>query len=336
MRRQLAAAVAVGALVLVSACGADDADPAASPSAPPAASESAAESAAPSPSTPAVKPSKDLSAVKVSGKDGEEPKIEVKSPWAIDETRVKVLKPGDGPKVDKTGTVEVDYVGVDARTGKKFDSSFDRKETAKFPLTQVIPGFQKGLTGQQVGSQVLIAMPGPDAYDGSGGNPQAGIEVGDTLLFVVDIVSTTLNGPEGAAKASPAGLPTVGKGDDPSVEVPKSDPPKKLEVATLIEGKGSKVTESDAVTVDYKAVSWKSGKVVDSNYAKESETGPLASLIPGWQKGLVGKKVGSRVLLVVPPAQAYPDGNEELKIDKGETLVFVVDILYTQAGQPGQ
>lgn len=336
LRRQLAALAAVGALVLVSACSADETDPAASPSAPPAASDSAPASPAASPAKPAVKPSKDLSAIKVSGKKSAEPKVAVKTPWAIDKTRVKVLEPGKGPKVDKAGTVEVNYVGVDARTGKKFDSSFERKQTAKFPLSQVIPGFQKGLTGQRVGSQVLIAMPGPDAYDGSGGNPEAGIEVGDTLIFVVDIVSTTLDGPEGEAKPSPAGLPKVGSGDDPSIEVPKSDPPTKLEVATLIKGNGAKLTETDAVTVDYKAVSWKSGKVVDSNYGKESETGPLNSLIPGWQKGLVGKTVGSRVLLVVPPEQAYPEGNEELKIEKGETLVFVVDILYTQPGQPSQ
>ncbi len=336
LRRQLAAVAAIGALVLISACGAKEVDPAASPSAPPAASDSPASSPAASPAKPAVKASQDLSAIKVSGKKGAEPKVVLKTPWAIDKTRVKVLEPGKGPMVDKSGTVEVDYVGVDARTGKKFDSSFERKQTAKFPLSQVIPGFQKGLTGQQVGSQVLIAMPGPDAYDGSGGNPQAGIEVGDTLIFVVDIVSTTLKGPQGEAKPAPAGLPKVGSGDDPSIEVPESDPPAKLEVATLIKGDGAKVTETDAVTVDYKAVSWKSGKVVDSNYAKESETGPLNSLIPGWQKGLVGKTVGSRVLLVVPPEQAYPEGNKELKIGKGETLVFVVDILYTQPGQPAQ
>lgn len=335
-RRRLAAVVAVGALALVSACGSDTPDPTASPSAPASGAESASSSPAPSPSKAEVKASKDLSAVTVSGAAKGEPKVKVKTPWAIDKTRVKVLKPGKGPKVEKSGTVEVNYVGVDARTGKKFDSSFDRQQTAKFPLSQVIPGFQKGLTGQQVGSQVLIAMPGPDAYDGSGGNPQAGIEVGDTLLFVVDIVSTTLTGPDGKAKSSPAGLPKVGSGDDPSIDVPKSDPPSKLEVATLIEGSGEKVTEADVVTVDYKAVSWKSGKVVDSNYAKEPETGPLNTLIPGWQKGLIGKPVGSRVLLVVPPEEGYPEGNETPKIDKGETLVYVVDVLYVQPGQPAQ
>ena len=61
----------------------------------------------------------------------------------------------------------------------------------------MVPGFSKGLTGQKQGSRVLIAMPGTDGYDSSGGNPQAGIEVGDTLIFVVDIVAVPLEGPEG-------------------------------------------------------------------------------------------------------------------------------------------
>ncbi len=70
-----------------------------------------------------------------------------------------------------------------------------------------MPGFSKGLTGQKQGSRVLIAMPGADGYDASGGSPQAGIEVGDTLIFVVDIEATTLSGPEGTAVAPKAGLP---------------------------------------------------------------------------------------------------------------------------------
>ena len=63
----------------------------------------------------------------------------------------------------------------------------------------MVPGFSKGLVGQKQGSRVLIAMPGSDGYDSSGGSPQAGIEVGDTLIFVVDLVAVQLAGPEGTA-----------------------------------------------------------------------------------------------------------------------------------------
>ena len=49
-------------------------------------------------------------------------------------------------------------------------------------------------------------------------------------------------------------------------------------------------------------------------------------------KGLTNQTVGSRVLLVIPPSQGYPEGNETPKIDKGETLVMVVDLLFTRSG----
>ena len=50
-------------------------------------------------------------------------------------------------------------------------------------------------------------------------------------------------------------------------------------------------------------------------------------------KGLIGQTVGSRVLLIVPPADGYPDGNPRPKIEKGTTLVLVVDLLFTAAAQ---
>lgn len=335
-RRLLALTAAAGVLVL-GACG-QQADPnaSASPSAPDTASvpATASPSASPSATPTPVKASTNLDAITVTGKFGAKPTVKFKAPWAIDKTRTKVLSEGKGATVQKTGTVEVNYEGVNGRTGETFDESFSRKQSVAFPLDQVIPGFQKGLEGQKVGSRVLIAMPGKDGYDASGGSPQAGIQVGDTLIFVVDIVSTTLTGPEGKTVAPKAGMPAVkDSGGKPEITIPKGDPPSKLQVAPLIQGTGKTVAETDTITVNYQAVSWKTGKVVDQSYGKAPETGPLAQLIPGWQQGLKGQKVGSRVELVVPPDLAYPDGNATPKIDKGDTLVYVVDILFATQGQ---
>src|SRR5262249_58397718 len=59
-----------------------------------------------------------------------------------------ILKEGTGEKVDKNATLKVNYVGVNGRTGKEFDSSYKRGTTADFPLAQVVPGFAKGLVGK--------------------------------------------------------------------------------------------------------------------------------------------------------------------------------------------
>jgi peptidylprolyl isomerase len=324
------------ALAALAGCGGGTPTTSNSTAPTPSASGSAASpkpSASPTPSKAKVTPSTNLNAIKVDGAYGKEPKVTFKAPWAIDKTRTLVLQEGDGPTVQAKQSVTVNYYGVNGRTGKKFDDSFSRGQPVTFSLAQVVPGFSKGLTGQKQGSRVLIAMPGSDGYDASGGSAQAGIEVGDTLIFVVDIEATTLSGPEGAAVAPKAGLPTVkdNKGV-PEVTVPKTDPPKTLVTQPLIKGSGAKVGAGDLITFDYAWYTW-DGKLVESSYAGEPGSAELAKLLPGLRKGLVNQTVGSRVLLVVPPADGYPNGNASPKIDKNTTLVFVVDLLFTQAPQ---
>lgn len=342
-RGRLARAAAVSALLpllALTACASEEPaavpspDPAESASAAPTDSASPSASASPTPTPEPVEPSDDLDAITVTGGFGEAPEVEVDAPWAVDQTRTKVLSEGDGTALTTESTAELNYYGVNARTGEVFDQSFERGQTAVFPLNQVVPGFSKGLDGQEVGSRVLIAMPGEDGYDASGGNPQAGIELGDTLLFVVDVVGTQLEGPEGKEVEPRDGLPTVsGPVDEPTVEVPDTEPPAELVVQPLIEGEGKEITATDVITVDYQGVLWDGGQVVENSFAAEPETGPLSSLIPGWQQGLVGQKVGSRVLLVVPPAQAFPEGNATPSIPPGQTMVYVVDVLFAQPGQ---
>ena len=270
----------------------------------------------------------------MAGDYGKAPKVTVKKPWGIDKTRTKVIKESDGQEIKAGTSVEVSYFGVNARTGKTFDESFTTGKPVAFSLEQVVPGLNKGLVGQKKGSRVMIAMPGPDGYDAQGGNAQAGINVGDTLIFVVDIVGATLDGPEGDKVTPKGGLPTVvDKNGTPEISIKKTDPPKELQVQPLVKGKGAKVAETDAITFRYRWVTWSNGKVVEENYGKAPATAALKTLLPGLQKGLVNQTVGSRVLLVVPPADGYPDGNATPKIGKSETLVFVVDILFSQAGQ---
>ena len=312
-------------------CGKDDAATADSSA---TAAPSASASASPSATAAKVAPSNNFDKVTVSGDYGKAPKVTVAKPYVIDKTRTKVLKASDGPVVKAGQTVKVNYYGVDGRTGKKFDESFSSGHPVAFSLDQVVPGFSKGLTGQRKGSRVLIAMPGSDGYDASGGNAQAGINVGDTLVFVVDLVDVQLSGPEGAKVNPPSGLPTVtGALDKPTITIPRTDPPTKLVVQPLIKGTGPKVGASDTITFNYRWQAWKDGRLIEQSYGAKPASYQLSGLVPGMQKGLAGQTVGSRVLLVIPPAQGYPNGNADPKIDKGETLVMVVDLLFTQAGQ---
>jgi peptidylprolyl isomerase len=319
-------------LLLVGACGKDAASPNATATAT-STTPSASPSASPSATAAKVTPSTNFDKITVTGDYGKAPKLEIKAPWRIDKTRTEVLKANkSGPEVKQGATVEVNYAGYNARTGKKFDDSYSRGSTASFNIDQVVPGFKKGLLGQHQGSRVLIAMPGPDGYDASGGNPDIDVQVGDTLVFVVDIVAVPLTGPEGTAVTPKSGLPIVtDKGGKPQITIPKSKPPGELQIQPLIKGKGKKVAETDSITFNYIWQTWSDGKVVEQTYNSKPATASLAELVPGLVTGLTGQTVGSRVLLVIPPAQGYPDGNASPKIGKNETLVFVVDLLFTQS-----
>ncbi len=319
----------ISSVLALAACGDDTAST--TDSASPSAAASASASPTPSASAaPSIKVSDNLDAIKVTGDYGKEPKVTFKPPFAIDKTRTEVVHPSDGPKVAEGSMVTVNYYGVDGRTGKVFDQSFKTGQPVSFSLAQVVPGFQKGLVGQNQGSRVLIAMPGSDGYDSAGGNAQAGINVGDTLLFVVDIVQAQLSGPSGTAVSPKAGLPTVtdNKGV-PTVTVPKTDPPKALQIQPLIKGTGPKVGEADTVTINYLWQTW-DGRQLETTYGAQPASLAMSQALPGLKKGLVGQPAGSRVLVVVPPGKdGYPNGNDKPKVEKTDTLIFVVDILFT-------
>src|SRR5664279_3578753 len=210
--------------------------------------------------------------------------------------------------------IEVNYWGANGYTGKVFDESFTAGKPISFAVSGFISGFQAGVIGQKVGSRVLIGITGPDGYDSNGGNSNIGIEVGDCLVFIVDIISVSATGPSGTTVTPPPGLPTVSSDlKAPAVTIDtKATPPSALTVQPLIKGSGKAVTAASTVRVDYSEYAWSTGKLVKQTYGYRPLDGALSATIPGWQTGLVGQTVGRRVLLIVPPAftsmRGFPDG----------------------------
>lgn len=98
----------------------------------------------------------------------------------------QTLIKGKGAKVGEHQTISANYTGWIASDGKQFDSSWDRGQAADFSLDQVVKGWQQGLAGQTVGSQVLVIVP-PDL--GYGDQEKSGIPANSTLIFVVDILA---------------------------------------------------------------------------------------------------------------------------------------------------
>ena len=174
-----------------------------------------------------------------------------------------------------------------------------------------------------MGSRVLFATEAPNGS-------------GTWLLSVFDVESAQSVPTEASGQpvTPPPGLPTVTFSDGkPTVAIPSTPAPTDLVVQPLIKGTGPAVTAGQTVTVNYANYLWDGGSKVESSWDTGTPVDvPVGSnrIIPGFDSGIVGQTVGSRVLLVIPPDKGYGEqGNTQASIPPNATLVFVVDILAT-------
>jgi FKBP-type peptidyl-prolyl cis-trans isomerase len=142
-----------------------------------------------------------------------------------------------------------------------------------------------------------------------------------------------------SAGATSAPVPTTPKpppalAAKPTVTVPSGAAPKTLVTKDLVTGTGTVAATGKSVTVNYVGVLYKGGTEFDSSWSTGRPFAPFVlgqgSVIPGWDKGLVGMKVGGRRELIIPPSLAYGKTGSPPKIPGNATLVFVVDLLQVQ------
>lgn len=122
--------------------------------------------------------------------------------------------------------------------------------------------------------------------------------------------------------------------DKPHVYVPPGEaPPAELVTEDLEEGTGDEAGAGDEVEVHYVGVSWSTRQQFDASWDRgDTFSFRLGSgqVIPGWDRGVAGMKVGGRRRLVIPPDQAYGKAGAGGVIGPNETLVFVVDLVGTR------
>jgi peptidylprolyl isomerase len=127
---------------------------------------------------------------------------------------------------------------------------------------------------------------------------------------------------------------TGGFGQKPTLTVPNAPAPSKLTADVLSQGTGPALVDGETVVVNYLGETWatKDGKpnVFDNSYDRKQVLGfglGTQGIISGWNKTLVGKTIGSRLLLTIPPAEGYGTAKDESQPLAGETLLFVVDVI---------
>jgi len=272
--------------------------------------------------------------VKVAGEFRAAPTVTIPSPLKTSDVERSVLITGTGEKAKAGASVDVALAAYNGTTGKELSPSTGFGDQAAQTITlndkQYVPGLVRALECLPVGSRVVLTAPAKEAF-GDRDISQLSLTDKDSVVFVADLVDVLVTKANGKAVEPPAGLPTVklAKSGEPTITVPKTDPPTETTIAMLKQGDGETVQSGDTVTIQYKGVLWRNGQMFDSSWSRgEPASFPTTGVVKGFQKALEGQKVGSQVIAVIPPADGYGDkGSGEIKAT--DTMVFVIDILKT-------
>jgi hypothetical protein len=280
-------------------------------------------------------PGDNSNAVTATGKVGTEPKVDFPTPLVTKDAQVTVLDRGDGDMVYPSNAVEVLITGYDPTTGEATRSTGYTADSA----IRGIAGSNAYLKfGECVpaGSRISVVATAQQIFgDGLADaiSQGAATAADETQVYVIDVLDTYLGKANGWDQLPQAGMPSVVLAPDgqPGFIVPNETAPTDLRVALLKAGTGAAVAESDAVVLQYTGITWDGVSPFDSSW----DTGPAVltidaqSVVPGFAQAIIGQKVGSQVLAVIPPDLGYGDTQQQ-SIPPGSTLVFVIDILKIQ------
>lgn len=275
--------------------------------------------------------------VEASGDFGSEPTIDFPTPLFADETQVTELSQGEGERIEAGQIVDFEVSAFNGETGEFIDStgydpsaSFRRTVSAGEPGADLLGQFLQCST---VGSRVAVVTTAGEAF-GNAGDPDApGLD--DSVVLVFDVERAFLGKANGVDQMPTAGFPSIALAPNgrPGLTVPKQDPPAEFMIEVLKAGDGKTVSEGDVVVSHLTGLVWGEKVPFQSTWENNAPVSipaladPASGVIEGLAKALIGQKVGSQVVAIVPPELGYPDGAAPEGIAPGSTLIFVIDIL---------
>jgi len=121
-----------------------------------------------------------------------------------------------------------------------------------------------------------------------------------------------------------------GLGKKPAIGRPSGTPPAALKSRDIVKGSGAEAKTGKTVSVQYVGIAYSTGKQFDASWDRHKPFDfklGAGMVIPGWDKGVVGMKVGGRRQLIIPPDLAYGASGQPPAIGPNETLVFDIDLL---------
>ncbi|MCX4909596.1 FKBP-type peptidyl-prolyl cis-trans isomerase [Streptomyces sp. NBC_00878] len=278
----------------------------------------------------------------VSGKFGRPATISVPKSAPSGKFVVAPQTQGRGRSAHPGDAVVVRYTAKVWRTGKALPGSYGkgaRPQVFAVGRGATLPALDRAVQGQRAGSRVLVVAPPAAAY-GTTGSAQFHVTGKDTVVFAVDILNvigahTVVPGEQHSVSNA---LPEVhmNKGDGTAtLTIRDQAAPKGFVVQRLVDGAGPVVKAGQTLVLQHSSAAWEAARGKDEAdlfLSSHADGGPLpvvigrGNVIVGWDRALVGQRVGSRILAVIPAKLAYgphpPKG-----LEPGATVISVLDIL---------
>lgn len=262
--------------------------------------------------------------------------VEIDGELELDQPTAWVISEGDGEPVEEDDLIQILTANVDIDSQEVLSHDFDLGGSTlqlndEFASTN--PQAHEAITGAPLGSDIAFYLPADSLGEGTPAYLN--------IIALEDVVPTHATGDPVDESELNDSLPSVTLDEEsqaPSIDAPEGDPSEDLVVDVLKQGDGPEVQAESYVTIHYRGIGWSDGEEFDSSWGEDNTGAPaqfeLQQLISGWQEGLEGQKVGSQVIMSIPPDQAYGDSEGHELAD--ETLVFVVDILHSADPMPAE
>ena len=268
--------------------------------------------------------------ISITGELGTIPEVDWKGQFEAKKPETKILLEGDGEKIAEGDKVDVNVWIGNGWTQKEAYTTYEEGGAPEtFTVDdQLSPVFKDALLGQTIGSRIAVVAPSEEVF-GPEGNPQMDIGNQDSVVVVLDLME--MFQPPKPTDVGAKKLPTVVEEKGVPVSLDFSGLPEPKVDGDLLrhvikEGKGEELTETSTVTADYLGMVYKGKKPFDESYSADPAEFSLTAVVQGWTYGLAGLKVGTRVLLQIPPDLGYGAQAQE-GIPADSTLYFVVDIV---------
>ena len=279
------------------------------------------------------------SLVTATGTLGAEPVVDFPTPLVTDGIEVSTLETGDGRVLTDGNLADFQVTVLNAKTGAAVVSSgYDDAA----PLRRQVGNdteFGPILDCVAVGSRIAATTTVEQLFGAADLQSQYDLGPKDSIVLIVDVADGFADKATGTDQLPVAGMPSVVTAPDgtPGVTIVDETAPEVLTVATTKKGDGAVVKANDLAVLHFTAIdydtqtkiqsTWDDGAIPPTVQVKDYDATDGTGLNPGVAKALVGKTVGSQIVVVVPADAGYPAGASPEGFTEGSTVIYVVDIL---------